>query len=303
MSALNSSCNSSFYSVPLTIIGSMSGIAGFVCLSAAIFVCALKLHSKPVYRLILYQVLAGLGLSAVFLGQFFLNTYHKFSPGHADAYSAMCVAFGFFLTYAEWMKLVFTVWVTVHVFFFAVFFINLKRFEPVYVVTAIFVPAVVASVPLATRTYGPAELWCWIRDWDCESNTRDSIAVLEQFALWFGPCMAVLVLTVVAMVVMLAIVVHRVRGHRTTLKRDQNWKALKQLLPLAIYPVLFLVFTIVPFANRLYGSLRTIAESDQTRYDLYVSHAVSLGCWNLSTGLVVFVHVSVTAFSRSTVAR
>lgn len=299
MSTLNSSCNDSFYKVPLIIIGSMNGVAAFACLIAAISLCALKLHNKSVYRLILYQVLAGLGLSAVFVGQLFLIKYNELSTVVEGAYNGLCTAFAFFLTYTEWVKLVFTVWVTFHLFCFAVFFINLRsRFEPMYVVTSMLIPAIISCVPLATGKYGPAELWCWIKDWDCHSSTRDSAAIIEQFALWFGPCMAVLILTVVAMVAMLVIVVHRIYGRLTTLKRDQNWKALKQLLPLAIYPILFLVFTIMPFVNRLYGSLNSIAESDQTRYGLSISHAVSLGCWNLSTGLVVIVHVSVAGFSR-----
>ena len=298
MSTLNSSCNDSFYKVPLIIVGSMNGIAAFACLIAAISLCALKLHNKSVYRLILYQVLASLGLSAVFVGQLFLIKYNELSTVVEGAYNGLCTAFAFFLMFAEWVKLVFTVWVTVHLFFFAVFFINLRRFEPMYVVTSMLIPAIISCVPLATRKYGPAEVWCWIKDWDCHSSTHDSAAIIEQFALWFGPCMAVLILTVVAMVAMLVIVVHRIYGRHTTLKRDQNWKALKQLLPLAIYPILFLVFNIMPFVNRLYGSLNSIAESDQTRYGLSISHAVGLGCWNLSTGLVVIIHVSVAGFSR-----
>ena len=105
-------------------------------------------------------------------------------------------------------------------------------------------------------------------------------------------------LTVIAMIVMVIVVVRRVHGRRTVLKHDQNWKALKRMLPLAVYPILFLVFIVVPLANRLYGALRVTSESNQMSHNLSIVQAVSKGCWNLSTGVVIIIHVSLARVRR-----
>ena len=287
----NSSCND-FTTVPLIILTSTNGIAFFVCLIAAILVCIMKLYNKPTYRLTLYQILAGQALAAAFLGQIFLIKHNEFSAEGEGDYDNACVAFAFLLLYTEWVKLALTVWLTIHIFSLAVIFKNLKRFEPLYVATSLLVPAAIAAVPFTTKTYGLAGSWCWIEDWrnDCDSKIL-VVGAIEQFALWYGPSMVLLVLSATAMFVMVVVVVCRLHVHRTALEGDANWKALKQLLPLAIYPILFLFFIIVPFINRLYGTFHSV--SDKEKYDLSVVHAVSAACWNLATGLVFIVHVAV----------
>ena len=95
-----------------------------------------------------------------------------------------------------------------------------------------------------------------------------------------------------AMTIMMFVVIWRLCTHRATLRRDKNWKLLKQLLPLSVYPILSLIFIITPFVNRLYG-MRNDISSDE-REALSISHAISAACWNLATGLVFIVHVVAT---------
>ena len=67
---------------------------------------------------------------------------------------SICVAVGWMILYAEWMKLLFTIWVTFHLFCFGVLHKNLKKLEVLYVVTSLLVPALIAIVPLVTHAYG-----------------------------------------------------------------------------------------------------------------------------------------------------
>ena len=288
----NSSCDE-FSKVTLIISVSMNGIACFVCLMAAILVFIMKLYNKPIYRLALYQVLAGFSLAAAHVGQIFLINHSKISTEGEDGYENLCVAFAFLVLYTQWVKLSVIVWLTVHIFCFAVFLKNMKNLEPLYVVTSLLVPAGIAAVPLATKKYGLAGSWCWIADWknNCDANPLAEGAI-EQFALWYGPSMVLLALSATAMITMVTVMVCRICIHRATFTRDSSWRALKQLLPLAIYPMLFLFFNILPFINRLYGMSRNVPQ--QTRYDLSISYAVSVACLNLSTGLVFVVHVVAT---------
>ena len=52
-------------------------------------------------------------------------------------YDRACIALGWFSMYSQWMKLLFTVWVTFHLFCFGVLHKNLKKFEVLYVVTSL----------------------------------------------------------------------------------------------------------------------------------------------------------------------
>ena len=98
-----------------------SATAVLVCLLAAILVIILRLFKKVVYRLALYQVLASLALATNMILQNILLDYNH-------NYGRQCIAMGWLLLYAEWMKLLFTMWVTFHLFCFAVLHKNLKKF-------------------------------------------------------------------------------------------------------------------------------------------------------------------------------
>eukprot|EP00731_Ephydatia_muelleri_P035965 Em0185g5a len=65
----------------------------------------------------------------------------------SDIYRRICTAIGFLEVYTEWKKLLFTTWVTFHLFCFAVFHKNMKKLEALYVVTSLLVPALIAALP------------------------------------------------------------------------------------------------------------------------------------------------------------
>eukprot|EP00731_Ephydatia_muelleri_P020683 Em0013g410a len=135
-----------------TIIAVTNSVSALVCLLAVILVFRLKLYKKVVYRLALYQVLASLILATVAALQVIVVNDRK----NPIVYGRVCVAIGWFLMYSQWMKLLFTTWVTFHLFCFAVLHINWKKLEVLYVVTSLLVPTIIAAVPLVTSSYGPS---------------------------------------------------------------------------------------------------------------------------------------------------
>ena len=143
-------------------------------------------------------------------------------------------------------------WVTFHLFCFAVLHKNLKKLEVLYVVTSLLVPAVIACVPLITDTYGrsPDGAYCYIYVKENENS-----ASIERFALWDGPAMIILLAASTAMVVMVIKLTGRVclrSKYEPITDGDRFWKALKQLLPLAAFPILFLVFEIPIYSYIMY---------------------------------------------------
>ena len=260
-----------------------NGVAILVCLLAVILVCCLRLYTKVVYRLATYQVSAALVLATVSVFQIFFINYNQ----NQAAYSGLCAFNGYLTVYSLWMKLLFTMWITFHLFCFAVLRKNLKKLECMYVVTSLLIPAAIAAVPLTTYTYGLSPFAvCYIYGTNGSQNT----ALIERFALWDGPAMALLIAASVAKVVMVIKLICRVRWrfkYEPINEGDQFCKALKQLLPLAAFPILFIVFKIPNFIFHLYLLFNSLSEA------IYVLNILFTTLWSLSSGVTLLVHIFV----------
>ena len=228
------------YSVPI-LFCVLNGASVLVCLLAAIMVFALKLHSKIVYRLALYQVLSALAFSTVETLEIIFVNYEK-SP---VVYGRLCTTIGWFVVYTQWVKLLFTAWLTVHLFCFVVLYKNLRKLDILYIVTSLHVllPAVIATVPVITKSYHNNSLGCYI----VYANGTNTDAEIEWFALWNIPALIILLAASIAMVIMVIKLAYTVclrLKKEVITDGDQFWKALKQLLPLAAFPIMFFLFVI-----------------------------------------------------------
>ena len=268
----------------------INSVSVFVCLLAAILVFVLSLHKKTVYRLALYQVLAGLILSLVQLLQVVISN----PKSDTQLYNHVCIAFGWFSMYTQWVKLVFTVWITFHLFCFAILHKNLKKLEVLYIVTSLLVPILIAGVPLTTNSYGYSSVdGCYIPAYAGNITLND--AVIERFALWDGPAMVILLalsITVVVMVRKLGGRVYRIRfkyDYEPITDKNQFSTALKQFLPLAAFPVLFLLFIIPVFIYDVYYSFVTPTPNE----NLVLTADIFIFLWSMTSGLTLIVHISV----------
>ena len=269
--SLNHAVNSAF-----------SGVSVLVCLMAAILVLRLKLYKKLVYRLALYQVLSALLLASVSVTEVMFINYDD-SP---NIYGRICIAIGFLGLYTEWMKLLFTMWVTFHLFCFAVLHKNLKKLEVLYVVTSLLVPALIAAVPLVSHTYGlnPGVNICYI-------YVNTSVAFIERLALWDGPAMLMLIASSTAMVVMvikLASHMYRRYKYESITDGDQFTKAIKQLLPLAAFPMLFFIFEIPVILYHI-----STTQHSTPNEGLSIVFTICVSLWTMTSGATVIIHISV----------
>ena len=282
---VNSSCDGdhSTYSI---IIGASNCASAVPCLFAAISVCDLKLYVKAVYRLALYQVLASFAFSVVEAFQIvFINRNQN-----THFYDQVCTAIGFLIMYAQWTKLIFTMWITFHLFCLGVFHKNLKKLEPLYVVTSLIVPAVIAVVPLTTKTYGLSPFaTCWI-------YSSDVTSTVETFTLWYGPAMLILIASSTVMIAMVIKLVQRVCWRRLKYEDlsdgDQFWKALKQILPLAAFPILFCFFVVPSLIYHIYYIVVPSCNDA-----LFLATSVSFSLWSMACGITLIIHISVTRCS------
>eukprot|EP00731_Ephydatia_muelleri_P012958 Em0007g268a len=256
-------------------------ISVLVCLFAVVLVIGLRLYKKVVYRLSLYQVLAGLAFATVGVIQIIFINYDE----NPAVYRHVCTAIAWLALYTQWVKLVFTTWVTVHLFSFGVLYKNLNKLEALYVVTSLLVPAAIASVPLITGTYGVQYDACYIY----AQNDSKHVAVIERFALWNGPAIIILLAASAAMVVMVITLAHRVCWRSKLMAvtdGGQYWRALKQLLPLAAFPILFFIF-VLPVVLFDEAIIRTSDEAQALIPTLLIP------LWSMASGVTLIVHIAV----------
>ena len=280
----NSSSNGDS-NVPVNLVIVLNSVSFAVCLLASILVLCIKLYKLLVYRLALYQTLAALTLTADALFNAAISRNFPAGP--------LCVAVAWFSLYSQWMKLLFTIWLTFHLFCFAVLHKNLKKLEMLYVATSLLIPAAVAVVPLTTHTYGHSPLGCYIHG---ENNGTIRVALIQRYALWEVPAIAILVAASLVMVVMVIKLVSRVCWrfkYEPIIDGDTYWKALKQLLPLAAFPILFLIF-LVPVSVYSFS-----AEGPTVNAALRLTAAICFPLWSMASGLTLIIHITVACLCRN----
>ena len=209
-------------------------------------------------------------------------------------YGRACTLVGWLVTYTEWLKLAFTVCVTFHLFCFGALYKNLKRFELLYVVISLLVPAVVAAVPLITHTYGSGLLGTVCYIFVSNDSNNSNVAFIERIALWDGPALVILLAASIAMAVMVIKLAYRVckRWNPTesnaNADHNQFWKALRHLLPLATFPVLFFIFVIPGLVFDFHT-----AKTGAPNLTLATIVLIFVSMWSMASGASLIIHISV----------
>ena len=224
--------------------GTVGGTGSIVCIAAVLLALYLKLHTVIVYRLAIYQVVSAFafGITCVMDASPLLVEQNQISR-------PLCLTVAYLSTYTIWLKLVFTVVV------FAVCYVNLKRFEVLYIVISFGLPLAISAIPFTTHSYGYQNGgWCWIQDRDQDSNctTHGNVAgQIEEYVIWFVPAIIGLFassLLVIAMVTILCCRIHCNRYHNLP-GEEQYKKALKQMVPLVVYPIVFCILLLVSMSH------------------------------------------------------
>ena len=234
----------------IRILGSLGAVSFGVCLVALCWLFCLKLYKQFLYRLAAYQVMASLFHASIMLCQFSFLDYN----GSRRVQSVSCVAVGYLFSMAALMKVCFGSWITFHLFCFAILLKNMRKLEPLYVISSLLVPITISFIPLITKSYGPSGEWCMVQTKKCDKNYE--VGDIELIAVWFGPALVSSSPAVHSHADYMIITVYY-RAHRKSgenvFGRDQNNVAFRQLLPLVAYPVLFCILIIPPLIARVYS--------------------------------------------------
>ena len=291
----NESCNETYAryqkNTIVIIAGCNATISFATCLVAISLVICFRLYKIFTYRLAMYQVLAGMMFSFSAMFSFVSINYNRSQLASV----IVCKMQAFVTTYFLWVKLLFSMNLMFHLLCLSVFMKNFKKLEMFYVLFSTLFPLVFTWIPFLHDNYDIAGAWCWIRDWkdDCASKHYLE-GIIEQFALWYGPLVVFLVISIVMALVIFSVLLWRMcrmfssESHPlldSNLQQRQK-KMLRDLIPLLAYPIIFCLITLVPVINRVYNAISHIPS-----YDLTIVHAFTNFLMGFFSGTVLIIHV------------
>ena len=278
------------------------GIGGVVsavfCLAALLLVFGLKLHKHFSHRLAANQVIGSPFYSVVCSVQMVVMNYQR-DPG---VYEPVCEALGCMLTYAVWVKMLAMLWLTFHLFSFTVYYKSLHRAEVVCALIVTLFPFLFVWVPFLNGAYGIAGAWCWIKNWNgsCMSN-RFAVGEIEQYGLFYVPAIIFQVGAVVLVVIMFVVLLCRLKTPLSSelqplIDDTQRKQAMKELLPLVTYPILFCLFLFPRFINRVYGDI------DKANMATFMASSVTIAVRGFFSGMALILHILILKCPRTSSA-
>ena len=281
-------------------MSSTASVSFVMCVLTVSLVFCLRLQKHFTYRLASYQVLSSMFFSVSLIIQvIFVNKKYW---GSSEDSSVVCQIFGFVVEYFMWVKLLFTICLVFHFFMLAVYSKNLYKFELLYVLISVLLPLLYVWIPFIKNNYGGAGAWCWIKDWKRNCAKRnDQAGVVEQFVLWYGPLFFSLTVSIIMAALTFVILTRRAYSRNGTMQQSEtgpllystiqaetrhNRAALKQLLPLLAYPIIFYILAIIPLINRIYDAIHR-----SINYELTLAHSLAIGSWGFFSSCALLIHI------------
>ena len=180
-------------------------------------------------------------------------------------------------------------WITLYLFILAVFKrkYSSKKCEVGLLLFCHTVPLLFSIVPFKDfqdgSMYGLAGPWCWIKLTD-ENCHEYEAGVIEQFALFYAPLIIVFTLNFLAMLVVIIILYKGTRKESGRLQYPYK-EAMKEAMPLLIYPIVYNILVALPFINRAY-----YATTKKTNFALWQTQATTNPLLSLVLPLAFILH-------------
>ena len=278
----------------LMLVGGCTGLGSiFCCIVAISLVLFLRLYKSFTYRLATYQILASLFWNiACGLVLLQLNYDNPLSlPFHVTCYFESLL-----LEYSMWVKLLFTLWLTFHLFCHFVFLENMKRLEWFYITSSVVLPLLCVNqmwMPLSNEDHSVTEAWCFICVWKDGCATQKYTEGIITFFLFYTPIIVTLTLDALTIFIMVAVMVWRAYMNSRSIREPllvsecyTNSEVLKQLLPLLAYPIICFTLMLLPTLNLLYDPFASNAG-----FALIITHGTTIAINGILSGLALIVHI------------
>ncbi len=280
VSNLNNSSNSSCsvfdndnYVIVALVSASSASLSFLACTVVIFLIVALKKYVFFVQRLILYLcICAMLNSFAIALRFQQVKRLLPYIDQNSGSLHVLCVITAFIDQTTAWAETIAICCITFKLLMTAVFNKDTERFEFVYVALIVVLPLTFNWIPFIKGAYGEAGAWCWIKntDNDCDPFPFGIYAVLF---LWYIPSTTLLIIVVLvyAFIVIWVTTRRQIWTGKHDLETERKRANMRrEVLPLMLYPLGFLILNLFPFINRVHD---TIVINDPS-YALWMLHAI-----------------------------
>ena len=200
-----------------------------------------RAYRSLLHRLTLYLAIGGILRSLAFVLQVLpvdVEQADNSTVTVRKGWEGVCVFAGFMIGYTGLIQAVTVLWICLYIFHLVLFQKQLKGIghEAIGLVATYLVPHLFTWEPFITDSYGLLGTRCWIVDNDCNSNF--DLAFAYEMALNVVPIFTLMLIGLILMVIAVAALV---RKFILKVLQLYQWAAIKEILPLAIYPTLYIL--------------------------------------------------------------
>ncbi len=266
-------------------VSSVSLSMNILTVSVALY---LKVYKHFAHRLAMYLVCSSILTNIIHISQFALLPCLNLDE------EKLCNNIGPLRQYFMSVELLFAVCFTFHLFCLTVLQRSFKYSEHIYVFVATVGPfALLVWIPYCwdDYRYGIDVAWCGIKSQNETAGFyEDKTDIGLHFGIWYGPVLFLQCINAVEVIVILIAICYRLRS----LKRDEevlinrvnaNEKALKEVVPLVVYILIFFILTVVPFAHRLY------LDKCNIHLCFAIVHVICDGLWGFNCSFAQLTHL------------
>eukprot|EP00731_Ephydatia_muelleri_P019669 Em0012g494a len=286
----NISVEDSVLYVALNATFSVFGI--LCCVATIVLILSLKIYRQHIHRLQLYIAvfcsLFNAALAAEVIPVYTSGSCVRVRPG----WNSTCVALGFISQYFGFAKSFSMLWICWYVFMLAICNCRIKR-EVTGIVVILILPCFFAWIPFIHNSYGLNGVWCWIK-YD-ESSLHSFYEGTLQSSLIAGVDLIVHLMSTVMILIVSIVFCRGAYTHNSILKHQHMW-ALKEVLPLLVYPAVDCIGVILVAAKTFYF----IATQNKLSKNSSLIQMVSIAAIQVSTTLLplsLLLHPSVRSLA------
>ncbi len=262
-----------------TVTITMYSAGALTCFLGIVVIVALRQYRTFVHRLLVYLMVTAFvhGISA---GLEVAPVHHNGRVVEdRHGLNGVCRAIGFVGQVTESQFLLVCTWILVYLVLLVVFQyrLNSKRHEIAGLVISLGLPLTLSWLPYIHNMYGLAGPWCWIRTTNKDCRDHIKVGVIYQFTLFYGPQALLIVFGFMSFLVIVTTIGKRSLDHSGYIFRSQHspyQQALKESLPLLVYPVIYNILAGVMVANRIYYAITT-AHGKKPFYPLWLAHTIA----------------------------
>ncbi|XP_064393582.1 uncharacterized protein LOC135341044 [Halichondria panicea] len=260
--------------VVVALVSASSASLSFLACTAVIFlIVSLRKYIFFVQRLILYLCICALLNSfAIALRFQQVKDLPSYTYQNSESLHVLCVITAFIDQTTAWAETIAICCITFNLLMTAVFNKDTERFEIVYVALIVILPLTFNWIPFLHNAYGEAGAWCWIKNIDdnCKPFSFGSYAVLF---LWYIPSTTILVIVILvyAFIVIWVTRKKQIWTGKLDLETERKRTTMqREVLPLMLYPLGFLILNLFPFINRIHDTIVI----NEPSYPLWMLHAI-----------------------------